>query len=87
MYYYTTVGNNVRCSYCIKKKNRMFRDFQGRAVQWFRLSTSSASTAGGVGSVPGWGTRIPHASRSGQKFFKKRMFSDKNKMHHTISLT
>ena len=28
------------------------------AVQWLRLCTS---TAGGSGSIPGWGTRIPHA--------------------------
>ena len=34
------------------------------AVQWLRLR---ASTAGGVGSIPGWGTRIPHASQCSQK--------------------
>ena len=28
------------------------------AVQWLRLW---ASTAGGVGSIPGWGTKIPRA--------------------------
>ena len=28
------------------------------AVQWLRLH---ASTAGGVGLIPGWGTKIPHA--------------------------
>ena len=31
------------------------------AVQWLRLS---AATARGVGSMPGWGTTIPHASRN-----------------------
>ena len=36
------------------------------AVQWLRLYTS---TAGDMGSVPGWGTRIPHASQYGQKKF------------------
>ena len=36
------------------------------AVQWLRLYTS---TAGDMGSVPGWGTRIPHASQYGQKNF------------------
>ena len=28
------------------------------AVQWLRFG---ASTAGGMGSIPGWGTKIPHA--------------------------
>ena len=34
------------------------------AVQWLRLCTS---IAGGMGSVPGQGTKIPHASRCGPK--------------------
>ena len=29
-------------------------------VQWIRLE---APTSGGVGSVPGWGTKIPHAAQ------------------------
>ena len=33
------------------------------AVQWLRLC---ASTVGGMGSIPSWGTKIPHATR-GQK--------------------
>ena len=33
-------------------------------VQWLRLG---ASTAGGMGSIPGQGTKIPHASRRSQK--------------------
>ena len=33
------------------------------AVQWLRLH---ASTAGGAGSIPGWGTKIPHAGQSGE---------------------
>ena len=37
-------------------------------IQWFRLH---ASNAGGVGSIPGWGTNIPHAVEHGQKFFNK----------------
>ena len=37
------------------------------AVQWLRLHTS---TAGGAGSIPGGGTKIPRATRHGQK--KKR---------------
>ena len=33
-------------------------------VQWLRLGTS---TAGGTGSIPGRGTKIPHASQCSQK--------------------
>ena len=36
-------------------------------VQWLRLS---ASTAGGMGSIPGWGTKILQASGCGQKSTK-----------------
>ena len=32
-------------------------------VKWLRLCTSSASTAGGVSSIPGQGTKVPHARR------------------------
>ena len=38
-------------------------------VQWFRLC---ASSAGGSGSIPGQGTKTPHATWWGQKYFKKR---------------
>ena len=33
-------------------------------VQWLRLR---ASTAGDAGWIPGWGTKIPHTMRCGQK--------------------
>ena len=33
-------------------------------VQWLRLH---ASNGGGTGSIPGWGTKIPHATWHGQK--------------------
>ena len=33
-------------------------------VQWLRPHTSSA---GDTGSIPGWGTKIPHATQHGQK--------------------
>ena len=33
-------------------------------VQWLRLD---APTAGGTSSIPGWGTKSPHATRHGQK--------------------
>ena len=38
------------------------------AVQWLGLR---ASTAGGMGSIPGWGTKIPQAPRHGQKTKQK----------------
>ena len=34
------------------------------AVQWLRLH---ASTAGSAGLIPGWGTKIPHATTRQQK--------------------
>ena len=38
------------------------------AVQWLGLC---ASTEGGTGSIPGWGTKIPHAAWRSQKKKKK----------------
>ena len=34
------------------------------AVQW---SGHCPSTAGGTGSIPGWGTKVPHATQCGKK--------------------
>ena len=34
------------------------------AIQWLRLR---ASTAGRMGSIPGWGTKIPHAAAKKKK--------------------
>ena len=42
-------------------------------VQWLRLHTT---TAVGTGSIPGWGTKIPHAVRQGQK--KKKVELSQN---------
>ena len=39
-------------------------------VQWLRLH---ASTAGDTGSIPGHGTKIPHAAWCGQKKKKGKM--------------
>ena len=49
------------------------------AVQWLRLC---ASSAGGAGSIPGRGTKIPHAVQHGQilksnKNKNKNIFFDK----------
>ena len=41
-------------------------------VQWLGLH---ASTAGGTGSVPGQGTKIPHAAWQGQKNFNVLLFT------------
>ena len=42
-------------------------------VQWLKLCTS---TAGRAGSIPGPGTKIPHAGRCSQK--KKKIYSNNN---------
>ena len=46
---------------CDKKKRA---SGVSQVVQWLRLH---ASTAGGMGSIPGLGTKIPHAAWCGQK--------------------
>ena len=38
-------------------------------VQWLRLHPSIAA---GTGSIPGWGTKIPHAAWCGQKLEKQK---------------
>ena len=38
-------------------------------VQWLRLQNF---TAGGWGSIPDWGTKIPHAAQCGQKKKRKK---------------
>ena len=50
------------------------KNFEGGtslAVQWLRLH---ASIAGGAGSIPDRGTKIPHAMRCSQKKKKKFFF-------------
>ena len=44
-----------------------FRDFS--SVQWLGLHTPRA---GGEGSIPAWGTKIPHAAWCSQKKKKKK---------------
>lgn len=57
-------------------------------AQWLRLCISRASSVGGMCSVLWLGTKIPRAVQHGRKTKKEsRMFSDKNEMHSTISLT
>ena len=54
-------------------------------VQWLGLS---AFTAQGAGSIPGQGTKIPHAKRSGQKIktnFKKKKKNERQSRLSTAS--
>ena len=37
-------------------------------VQWLRLHPTNA---GSMGSIPGWGTKVPHTVGCGQKFLNK----------------
>ena len=48
------------------------------AVQWLRFHTS---TAGDVGSTPGWETKIPHAIKCGPK----RVLKKKKVLHSAES--
>ena len=53
------------------------------AVQWLRLR---ASTAGGLGSIPGWGAKILHAVHRGQKKKKERKKKVRKLVHLTFFL-
>ena len=55
-------------------KRRRRRSFL--AVQWLRLY---APNAWGMGSVPGWGTKIPHATSPSQN--KRTSNNNKNKQN------
>ena len=63
---------------CIIKKaikiimNKKYMWGNSLAVQWLGLCTSMA---GGTDSVPGQGTKIPHATPCGQKKKKKEMWN------------
>ena len=57
----------TQIKYRIKCKN----NWTSPEAQWLRLH---ASTAGGTGSNPNWGIKIPHAAQCSQKIRK-----DKNK--------
>ena len=50
-----------------------------RELPWWASGWDSTSNAGGMGLIPGWGTKIPHATRCGQKFFKKKKEKEKKK--------
>ena len=53
-------------------KNIHFRDFPGSLVV-----KTSPSNAGGVGSIPGRGAKIPHASRPKNQNMKQKQYCSK----------
>ena len=54
---------------CLLNELKIFGE-TSLAVQWLRLHAPNAQ---GIGSIPGWGTKIPHAVLCGQKKKKKRI--------------
>ena len=66
----------------LKKKKKVVVHFTGPpgkcqgtslVVQWLRLR---AYSAGGIGSIPGWGNKIPPAVWYSQKKEKEKMWQD-----------
>ena len=55
-------GSGMTYSKCQKKKKKICQT--SLAVQGLRLCTSNT---GGVGLIPGWGTKIPHSSQKKKK--------------------
>ena len=55
-----------------KLKNGRVRDFPGGPVV-----ETLHSNAGGVGSIPGGGTKIPHASRPKNQNIKQKQYGNK----------
>ena len=62
------VGKYVKMlnPYFQRKKMLMNNFWDFLEVQWL----IRASTAGGTGSIPGWGTKLSQAVRQGQNFLK-----------------
>ena len=55
----------------------MYKEGTSLEIQWLRLHTS---TSGGMGLIPGWGTKIPHPTCNTVKKIKK------NKMYKDIDI-
>ena len=71
-----TCGKEGHSNLCLTVDSRISsRDFPGGPVVKTR-----GSTAGGAGSISGWGTKIPHALWSGQKSEKKKKTNPKPKI-------
>jgi len=47
----------------------MYLKIYAREIPWWSSAWNYTSTIGGMGSIPGWGTKIPHAEWHGQIFF------------------
>ena len=62
--------SNPNKNYMRKKKKKLYEGGTSLVVQWLRLRTS---TAGASGSIPGWGTKIPHAAWYGQQNKTKKL--------------
>ena len=60
------ISLSIQVTLYVKKKKKLQET--SFAVQWLRLCTSSA---GGVSSIPGQGTKIPHAVDHDQKTKEK----------------
>ena len=64
----------VSCKYTHTQGRKKPMTGTSLVVQWLRLRSPNA---GGIGSIPGQGTRIPHATRWGQKK-KKKVYDPRN---------
>ena len=55
-------------------------------VWWSRCHASSASTAGGTGLIPGWGTKIPRAARGTAERKKKKKHQKHQKTPNEVEI-
>ena len=51
----------------------------GREVPGYPVINTSLSSAGGLSSVPGWGTKIPHTSWPKNQSIKQKQYCNKLK--------
>ena len=51
----------------------------GREVPGYPVINTSLSSAGGLSSIPGWGTKIPHTSWPKKQNIKQRQYCNKLK--------
>ena len=58
---------------------KLLRDFPGGPVV-----KTSPSNAGGVGSIPGWGARVPHALQPKDQNIKQKQYC--NKFNKTLKM-
>ena len=63
-----TIVNEVKENMLVMSEKKKEINGNSLAVQWLGLHTS---TAGGTGSIPGWGTRTLYAVWHGQKKKKR----------------